>query len=441
MSSQQKKGGNLVAIVTMFALYGLCGFMTYLAAPAGAIWKFKVGSVTLGNLGNMMNFLAYLIMGYPMGMILQKAGYKATAILACATGAAGILVQLLSGYVHLGTLAGGVPGEWFIYLLGAFISGTSNCLLNGVINPMLNTIVGGGNKGNQLNLAGGSCNSLFQGFSMLIVPAVVGEVTAQTQFSEVTSVLCVAAAIFIAATLIIAFLPIQNPTARAKDVVYERSALAFRHCLLGVIGIFLYMGVEAGIPIATQSDKIKEIMAAGVEGAGAAAAVMAGTLAMAVFVLMLIGRLLGAAFGGKFSPRSMLLWTSGISLVLLVVGVTLIGCGVTIPKEVVNADGAKFTIQIPVGAFCFVLMGICTSVMWSVIFNLSTEGVGKYTEQASGLFMTMVVGGGILPLLQTWIGSNVGFLTGFVVPGACLAYLFLYAWKFSKNVNTDIKID
>ncbi len=79
--------------------------------------------------------------------------------------------------------------------------------------------------------------------------------------------------------------------------------------------------------------------------------------------------------------------------------------------------------------------------MWGVIFNLSTEGVGKYTEQASGLFMTMVVGGGILPLLQTWIGANVGFLMGFLVPGACLAYLFIYALKFSKNVNPDIKID
>ena len=439
METQQKKGGSLIAIVTMFALYAMCGFMTYLAAPAGDIWKFKIGSVTLGNLGNMMNFLAYLFMGYPMGMILQKAGYKRTAILACATGAAGILVQLLSGYVSLGTV-GGVPGEWFVYLLGAFISGTSNCLLNGVINPMLNTIVGGGNKGNQLNLAGGSCNSLFQGFSMLIVPAVVGKVTAETQFAEVAGVLGVAAAIFIAATVIIAFLPIANPVQRSKDVVYERSALAFRHCLLGVVGIFLYMGVEAGIPIATQSDQIKEIMASGIAGAGDAAAVMAGTLAMAVFVLMLVGRLLGAAFGGRISPRAMLLWASGISLALLVVGVTLIGCGVTIPWEV-TSKGTTVTVNVPVGAFCFVLMGICTSVMWSVIFNLSTEGVGKYTEQASGLFMTMVVGGGILPLLQTWIGANVAFLAGFVVPGACLAYLFLYALVFSKNVNPDIKID
>jgi len=178
-------------------------------------------------------------------------------------------------------------------------------------------------------------------------------------------------------------------------------------------------------------------------GGGDAAAVMAGTLAGAVFLLMLLGRLLGAAFGGKVSPRAMLLGASGAGLVLLVVGVALIAANVTIPFEVADkaAEAAKTTVNVPVGAFCFVLMGLCTSVMWSVIFNLSTEGVGKYTEQASGLFMTMVVGGGVLPLLSTWIGSHAGFLASFVVPAACLAYLFVYALAFTKNVNPEIKID
>ena len=439
MAEGTRKSGNLIAIVTMFALYAMCGFMTYLAAPAGRIWgeaEGIAGHATLGMMGNMMNFLAYLLIGYPMGMVLQKFGYKKTALVATGLGAAGILVQLSSGYVDPGKVAG-IPGAWFIYLFGAFISGASNCFLNGVICPMLNSIVGGGNKGNQLNLAGGACNSMFQGAAMVVVPAIVGEMNANTRFADVTGVLLVAAAIFIAATLIIAFLPIKNPTEKAKDVVYERSALAFRHCLLGVIGIFLYMGVEAGIPAATSSKDIQALM-----GGGDAAAVMAGTLGGLVFILMLCGRLLGAAFGGKVSPRAMLLGASGLSLVLLAVGVTLIKCGVTIGWEVAGKEGAAATvIQVPVGAFCFVVMGLCTSVMWSVIFNLSTEGVGKYTEQASGLFMTMVVGGGLLPLLATWIGDKAGFLVSFVVPAVCLAYLFVYALAFSKNVNPEIKID
>ena len=103
--------------------------------------------------------------------------------------------------------------------------------------------------------------------------------------------------------------------------------------------------------------------------------------------------------------------------------------------------GETATVNVPVGAFCFVLMGFCTSVMWSVIFNLSTEGVGKYTEQAAGFFMTMVVGGGVLPLLQSFITDKVGFAVSFIVPAACLAYLFVYALAFSKNVHTDLKVD
>ena len=439
MEQQQKKGGSLIAIVTMFALYAMCGFMTYLAAPAGKIWGGSpgiAGSTTLGMMGNMMNFLAYLVMGYPMGMVLQKFGYKVTALLACGSGAAGILVQLLSGHVDLG-VAGGVPGAWYVYLFGAFISGASNCLLNTVINPMLNQIVGGGKKGNQLNLAGGACNSMFQGFSMLIVPMVVGEVTAQTKFADVTGVLLSAAAVFVVATIVIAFLPIQNPTSRPKTVVYERSALAFRHCLLGVVGIFLYMGVEAGIPAATSSNQIKDLM-----GGGDTAAVVAGSLGMAVFVCMLVGRMLGAAFGGKIAPRTMLLAATGISLALLAVGVGLIAANVSMPFTVAGkAAGETATVNVPVGAFCFVLMGLCSSVMWSVIFNLSTEGLGKYTEQAAGFFMTMVVGGGVLPLVQSFITDKVGFAVSFIVPAACLAYLFIYALAFTKNVNTDIKVD
>lgn len=430
MATQEKKGGNLIAIATMFALYALVGFVTYLAAPAGKIWESAPGITgTLGMMGNMMNFAAYLFMGYPLGMILQKFGYKTTALLATGSGALGIIVQLISGHVDLGTM-GGVPGAWIIYLVGAFISGTSNCLLNGVICPMLNQIVGGGNKGNQLNLAGGAFQGIFQGAAPIVLGSIVGEVTATTKFSEVTGVLSAAAITFIVATAIIAFIPLKDPVARAEGVVYERSALAFRHCLLGVIGIFLYMGVEAGIPAAML--QVKGMLTC----SGDIAAKLAGSLAGAVFITMLCGRLLGAIFGGKISPRAMLLGTAGLGLVLVIAGVALIASGVTVPLTI-----AGESVAVPVGAFCFVAIGFCTSVMWSVIFNLSTEGLGKYTEQASGLFMTMVVGGGILPLVQSYICDKVNFTVSFIVPALCLAYLFAYAAFLTKNVNTDIKID
>ncbi|MDE6174688.1 MAG: MFS transporter, partial [Duncaniella sp.] len=81
------------------------------------------------------------------------------------------------------------------------------------------------------------------------------------------------------------------------------------------------------------------------------------------------------------------------------------------------------------------------SVMWGGIFNLAVEGLGKYTAQASGIFMMMVVGGGIMPLIQNAIASNVGYMASYWLVIAMLAYLLFYGLVGSKNVNTDIPVD
>lgn len=95
-------------------------------------------------------------------------------------------------------------------------------------------------------------------------------------------------------------------------------------------------------------------------------------------------------------------------------------------------------------AALLVLVGLCTSVMWGGIFNLAVEGLGKYTEKASGIFMALVCGGGILPLLQNGIvdlTGGVGYLTSYWVIVAGLAYMLYYALIGSKNVNKDIPVD
>ncbi|HQG67853.1 MAG TPA: MFS transporter, partial [Paludibacteraceae bacterium] len=149
----EKKSGNLVAIITMFFLFAMISFVTNLAAPIGVIWKNQPafeGSNFLGMLGNMMNFLAYLFMGIPAGKLLSKIGYKKTALVAIAVGFLGVLTQYLSGIIGVGAELFSLPANFFVYLLGAFIAGFSVCMLNTVVNPMLNLLGGGGNKGNQL---------------------------------------------------------------------------------------------------------------------------------------------------------------------------------------------------------------------------------------------------------------------------------------------------
>ncbi len=147
-----KKSNNIVGIITMIFLFGMISFVTNLAAPIGNIWKMQpqiAGSNALGMMGNMMNFLAYLFMGIPAGNMIKRYGYKRTALVGIALGLIGVFVQLLSG------IAASFPSNFIIYLLGAFISGFSVCILNTVVNPMLTLLGGGGNRGTQYVQIGG----------------------------------------------------------------------------------------------------------------------------------------------------------------------------------------------------------------------------------------------------------------------------------------------
>ena len=145
------KKGNVLAIVIMFFLFAMISFVTGLQNPMGVIVKAQFGaSNAMSQLGNLANFIAYAFMGLPAGFILKKYGYKITSLAAVTVGFVGVGVSFLSG----------VSESFAIYLTGAFISGFSMCMLNTVVNPMLNTLGGGGNKGNQLIQFGGSLNSL-----------------------------------------------------------------------------------------------------------------------------------------------------------------------------------------------------------------------------------------------------------------------------------------
>ena len=143
------KKSNVLAIGIMFFLFAMISFVTGLQNPMGVIVKTQFGaSNAMSQLGNLANFIAYAFMGLPAGLILKKYGYKVTSLAAVAVGFIGVFVSFLSGVVEL----------FPVYLIGAFISGFSMCMLNTVVNPMLNTLGGGGNKGNQLIQLGGSLN-------------------------------------------------------------------------------------------------------------------------------------------------------------------------------------------------------------------------------------------------------------------------------------------
>ena len=412
-----KNKGNVLAIGIMFFLFAMISFVTGLQNPMGIIAKAQFGATNLmSQLGNAANFIAYAFMGLPAGFLLKGKGYKFTSLAAVTVGFIGVGISYLSG----------VFSSFAIYLLGAFVSGFSMCMLNTVVNPMLNTLGGGGNKGNQLIQLGGSLNSLAATIVPVLAGYLIGEVTEKTQVADVNPALFIAMAIFALAFIIIFFSHIPEPELEAaaaegnvkKESTMEsiKGAISHKNLVFGVIAIFLYVGIEVGIP------NVANLYMTSADGLGIAAGV-AGTLVGAYWFLMLCGRLVACAIGGKVSSRTMMVSVSSAGIIFLLLGMFLPSAWKV----------ALLGTEVPVAILFFVVCGLCTSVMWGAIFNLAVEGLGKHTSIASGPFMVMVMGGGIVPLVQGAVADAAGYINSYWVLIAALAYILWFALIGSKT--------
>jgi FHS family L-fucose permease-like MFS transporter len=424
--NETKNKSNLIAIITMCFIFAMISFVTNMAAPFGNIWGFTYPWA--GMMGNMMNFAAYLFMGIPAGRMLVVYGYKKTALIALGVGVVGLIVQYLSSIFGADVAVftyGGQPValNLLIYLLGAFICGFCVCMLNTVVNPMLNLLGGGGNKGNQLIQIGGSLNSLTGTLTPLLVGLLIGTLTAETTMSAVAPLLFIGIAVFALSFIIISRVDIPEPQKNVQNQKFEHSPLAFRHCLLGIIAIFFYVGIEIGVPAQLNF----YVTGLGFEGSAA----VGGTLAASYWFLMLVGRACSSVISGKVSTSLQMSIVSSVAIILLLISILM-------PESVqVSFQGNP----IPVKCFLIAACGICTSIMWGGIFNLSVEGLGKYTAAASGLFMVMVVGGGVMPLIQDFIAKATTPIVSYWLTIAMLAYILYYSTIGCKNVNKDIPVD
>ena len=428
--AQKTKNGNLIAIVTMCFIFAMISFVTNMAAPFGTIWKNQYDWA--GMMGNMMNFAAYLFMGIPAGKMLIKVGYKKTTLIALAVGFIGICIQYLSSFEFLQGSA------IYVYLLGAFVCGFCVCMLNTVVNPMLNILGGGGNRGNQLIQTGGTLNSLTGTLTPLLVGALIGTVTKDTAMSDVSPLLFIAMGVFAISFIIISSLSIPEPAQERNTKVYEHSAWNFRHFVLGAIAIFFYVGIEIGIP-----SQVNFFLAdASAKGAGIAlnGAAIGGAIAAIYWLLMMVGRFSSTLVSGKVSSRTQMITMSTIAIILILIAIFTPKTTTVSMPGYSAADGfAMF--QVPLSCLFLVLCGLCTSIMWGCIFNLAVEGLGKYTEQASGIFMTLVVGGGVMPLIQEYIAKGAGYMNSYWLVIAMLVYMLYYSLIGCKNVNKDIPVE
>lgn len=512
----QEKKNYALPILMMFLLFSMISFVTGLSNPMGVIVKDQFGASNfMSQLGNFGNFIAYAFMGIPAGLLLKKVGYKKSALLAIAVGFIGVGIQFLSGVV----------GLFVVYLIGAFVAGFSMCMLNTVVNPMLNTLGGGGNKGNQLIQTGGAFNSL----SATIVPVLVGYFignSVRPSINDANPALFIALGIF--ALVFIVFIFVNLPEPHSEEEVssddasskkqLKYGALSYRHFILGAVAIFVYVGVEMGIPnisnlymtaktseqLATyqaeyekqaadpaylgelqanakqtlaDADKAKAnyeqvqgadkkekkaILKEKIKIAKDAAAkviekedyenslqvkvpglgidpTIAGTIVGTYWFLMLIGRFVGAFLGMRYSSKKMLSFVSILGLLFVLIAIFLPSTPVNMP--VFRSDFSFGLTEVPVSIMFLILCGLCTSVMWGGIFNLAVEGLPqKYIAPAAGIFMVMVCGGGILPLIQGAIADNISYMASYWVIITAFAYLLYYALIGSKIVNGETNV-
>ena len=201
----------------------MISFVTGLPAPFGVIVQNQFGATNFqATLGFAANFIAYFFMGIPSGMLLQKIGYKKTALIAILVGFTGVGVQALASQA-------GPDYGFTVYLSGAFISGFSMCMLNAVVNPMLNTLGGGGKKGNQLIQAGGTLNSISATIVPVLVGYLMGTVVEERTIAKALPALYIAMAIFAVAFLVLFFMQIPEP--RLEKLRKQRQKILTARCL------------------------------------------------------------------------------------------------------------------------------------------------------------------------------------------------------------------
>ena len=421
MAQKTKQWG---AIIIMIALFAMIAFVTNLCTPMATIIK-NQGPISnvLAQIGNYGNFIAYLVMGIPAGMLISKYGYKKTALIGLVVGSVGILIQWISGLMDVDNNLGLV---FAVYLIGAFIAGLCMCILNCVVNPMLNLLGGGGNSGNQLIQIGGVFNSTAAVACYILMGALIGD-AAKAKISDATPALMIALAIFVVAFIVISFTKIEEPKQAPIQLDLIKGAMSYRHFALGTLGIFVYMGIEVGVPNFVQQYLISDY------------GLPASTVGMIVAVywfMMLIGRFVGASIGEKVSSRTMITVVSSATIILVLFG--MFAPTITVAFPGVNWGTLEIIWEeIPLGIFSFLLVGLCTSVMWGAIFNMAVEGLGKYTAIASGIFMTMVFGCAVMMFIQATVADLVGYIQSFWCVVACAVYLLFYALIGSKVTRRE----
>jgi FHS family L-fucose permease-like MFS transporter len=387
-------------IAILYILFFMWGFVTALNDILVPHLKglFEL-NYTQATLVQFCFFGAYFTMSFPASWLIDKIGYKRSAVVGLGLMGLGCALFYPASVV-----------VWYpLFLFALFVLASGMTVLQVTANPYVVALGKPETGSSRLNLAQGF-NSLAHttaplfGTLLILSPAALG----QASKAEAVQVPYVGLAIFLC-ILAIFFARARLPTieTRQEERAAGDSILNHRHLLFGALAIFMYVGAEVSIgSFLVNFFGEKHIMNMPEEVAGNYVSYYWGSA--------MVGRFVGALLQRFIKPQLVLAFccVGTISLVIT----TVVSSG-------------------EVAMWSILLVGFFNSVMFPTIFSLSIFGLGKLTSRASGLLVMMIFGGAFIPVLQGILADNIGIHRSFLITVACYAYVMWFAWRGYRPVS------
>ena len=400
--SQQNHTPALVVLTTLFFMMGFITCMNDILIPH--LQKIFTLTNFQAMLVQFCFFTAYAIMSIPMGHLVGKIGYKNGVIGGFLLTAVGCLLFYPAA-----------DSQSYPTFLGAlFILASGVTLLQVAGNPYVTLLAKPGKESATLTLVQ-AFNSLGTTIAPIIGAHFILADAAQkaSKAEQITSVQIPYLGLAGFLILLAVFVKmIRLPDAR-KIAVEESehnhdgksSVWQYKHLILGVVGIFCYVGAEVSI-----GSFMVNILGF-LKGLNHAKA--ADMLAL-YWGGAMVGRFLGSAVMARVAPNRYLAFNASVATALLVIAI-MVGKG--------NADIAMWAL---------IAIGFFNSIMFPTIFSLATKNLGKFTNSASGILCAAIVGGALIPVLQGKIADDFGMMISYVAPAVCYLYIVFFALKGYK---------
>jgi FHS family L-fucose permease-like MFS transporter len=376
----------------MVSLYFSIGFITALNDILVPHFKllFSLNNVH-ALLVQFCFFGAYFLMSLPSGKIVGRIGYKLGIIAALCTMGVGLLLFVPASIVI----------SYPVFLFALFVVGSGLALLQVAINPYVGALGKPESAAARLNLCGG-LNSLATTIAPKVGAAFIfiaaGATAAELAHSVRLPYVILAAFTFLVA-IVTYFVHLPELIERSTESTSDGSAWQFTHLRFGALAIFTYVGAEVAIGSVL-------INFLGQPGMGNIPPAVAAGYVSLYWGGAMVGRFIGA-YALIYVRAQRALAAVSISALILV-ATTIFGHG-------------------HIAMWAIVSCGLFNSVMWPCIFPLSLNGLGRFTGQGSGILVTMIVGGAVIPIVQGWLADKFGYQHSFIIVLLCYAYLVYFA--------------